>query len=293
MPSRALAVCCSTFVLWAAFACAQTRGVSEHGLVAQTIDGTTITIEYYRPVARGRDSLFGRVVRWEQMWTPGANWATTMEVDKGVHVDGHAVPKGKYSVWMVPRPEEWTVILSRDSRRFHTQPPDSADEQARFLVRPERGLQTETLTWSFPAVVPDGATLRMQWGTTSIPLRIAVEPSGAGLPLAEEPGVYVGTYRLRSEASGASGGGQIEVSASKGGLHARWTPPGYTLQPEFDLIADGPGRFHPVYHHDSRVIDVEAETVIAFRVEGGHATGVEVRGIEGRVVARGERVGKE
>ena len=35
--------------------------LSEHAVAAQTIAGTTITVEYYRPAARGRDSLFGKV----------------------------------------------------------------------------------------------------------------------------------------------------------------------------------------------------------------------------------------
>ena len=111
---------------------------SEKGSVSQTIDGTTITVEYYRPVARGR-TPFPDVVHWGRMWTPGANWATTFDVDKPIHLNGNAVPKGKYSVWMIPAPDEWTVILNRDSKRFHTQPPSSSDEELRFTVKPSAG----------------------------------------------------------------------------------------------------------------------------------------------------------
>ena len=78
---------------------------SEKGSVTQTVDATTITIEYSRPVARGRNP-FPDVVRWGRMWTPGANWATTFEVDKNVHLNGVDVPKGKYSVWMIPGADE-------------------------------------------------------------------------------------------------------------------------------------------------------------------------------------------
>ena len=94
---------------------------SERGTVTQTVDGTTITIEYSRPVARGR-TPFPDVVRWGHPWTPGANWATTIEVDKTIHLNGNEVPKGKYGIWMIPGAEEWTVTLSRDARRFHTRP---------------------------------------------------------------------------------------------------------------------------------------------------------------------------
>lgn len=105
---------------------AQVRA-SEPGTVSQTVDGTTLTVVYSRPVARGRSPLFGGVVRWDQVWTPGANWATTLEVDKDVHLNGVLVPKGKYSVWIVPRENaDWSVYLNENDRLFHTQRPDSA-----------------------------------------------------------------------------------------------------------------------------------------------------------------------
>src|SRR5206468_7050387 len=58
---------------------------SEHFTLTQKVSTTTITMEGDRPVARGR-KLFGPdgVVKWGEVWTPGANWATTMEVDRDV-----------------------------------------------------------------------------------------------------------------------------------------------------------------------------------------------------------------
>ena len=153
---------------------------SQHGTVSQEVAGATFTIEYDRPTARGRDSLFGKVVRWGQTWTPGANWATTLELDRDALVEGHPLPKGKYSIWMVPeRESDWTVILSRDAHRFHTRPPEAKDEQLRFTVRPQQGAHMETLAFYFPAVDGDSATLHMHWGTTYVPMRVRV-PAAAG-----------------------------------------------------------------------------------------------------------------
>src|SRR5215212_7024286 len=74
---------------------------SELAVMSQTIDGTLITVQYSRPRARGRDPIFGtRAVTWGETWTPGANWATTLEVNKPVTINGNPVAKGKYSVWM-------------------------------------------------------------------------------------------------------------------------------------------------------------------------------------------------
>jgi hypothetical protein len=131
-----------------AIACAQIRA-SEHFTLTQRVSTTPITIDGDRPVARGR-TLFGdgAVVRWGEVWTPGANWATTIEVDRDVTIDGQALPKGKYSLWLTPKapPAAWSLSFSRDVKRFHTRPPGAGDEQLRLDVKPEQSpMHMETL----------------------------------------------------------------------------------------------------------------------------------------------------
>jgi predicted alpha/beta hydrolase len=155
-------------------ACAQAKK-SERGSVGQTVAGTTITVEYSRPKARGR-SLFGGVVKWGEHWTPGADWATTVEVDHDVTVEGERLPKGKYGVWTVVQPDQWTVGFHREWRRFHTNRPDSTDEALRLTVRPDSGPPVELLTFDFPEVDSTGATLRFRWGPVVVPLRIGLSP---------------------------------------------------------------------------------------------------------------------
>jgi hypothetical protein len=156
-------------------ACAAQAKLSEHAVVAQTVAGTTITVEYSRPQARGRDSLFGKVVTWGTHWTPGADWATTIETDRDVRVNGAVLPKGKYSMWAIVEPEEWTLEFRRTWHKFHVPPPtDSSDVALRLTVWPERGPATEVLTFDFPSVAPAGTTLRFRWGTVVVPLEIAV-----------------------------------------------------------------------------------------------------------------------
>ena len=136
---------------------AQVRA-SEHAMVSQTVDGTVFTVEYFRPQVRGRTSVFGnvKVVAWGEVWTPGANWATTFEVNRDVTIDGHPVPKGKYTVWLVVRRDAWTMVLDPRFPRYHEERPDSTADQVRWTVHPGAGGFTEALTWSFPEVRPDG-----------------------------------------------------------------------------------------------------------------------------------------
>lgn len=262
---------------------------SEKGTVSQTVDGTTITIEYSRPVARGR-TPFPDVVRWGRMWTPGANWATTLEVDRAVHLNGLDVPKGKYGVWMIPGADEWTVTLNRDARRFHTSPPSSGDEQARFTVKPGTGAHMETLAFYFPVVTRDGATLDMHWGTTVVPMRITVEPSRAPTISDSERASYVGHYRITP--AGTEGNVPemtLAVSDSSGQLHATATPALWGYDATFDLVpTNRDGEFRMSFYHAGKLFGMEAEGAVVFPESRGKASTLTVVAF-GKVIARGVR----
>jgi hypothetical protein len=68
---------------------------SERAMVAQTVDGTRITVNYSRPRARGRTNIYGGMEKWGTTWTPGADDATTLEVSRPVQLLGLTVPKGR------------------------------------------------------------------------------------------------------------------------------------------------------------------------------------------------------
>ena len=146
---------------------------SQHAMVAQTVYATVITMEYDRPVARGRE-LFGALVEWDAIWTPGANRATWIDFSKPVTVEGHALQAGRYAIWMVPKENgPWEIIVVRDWDTDHGLFPFGA-EVFRTMVEPEAGSHMEVLAYYFPVVGPEEATLRFHWGNTIIPLQIEV-----------------------------------------------------------------------------------------------------------------------
>jgi hypothetical protein len=264
---------------------------SEHGVVAQTIDGATITVEYYRPVARGR-TIFGKVVRWGETWTPGANWATTLETDRNLLVEGRPLAKGKYSLWMKVGRDEWTVLFSRTARRFHESIPDSADIVLRIPVRPQQTESAEdVLTWSFPVVRRDTTTLRFQWATTAVALQLAVEPTPIARLSPAAAAVYAGSYRLRFTGDTVTYG--FTVYATPDGLQARMDttamPP--DVDPRMDLLPSGtPHRFLEGDYQHGQFVGVEPNAVWVFTVMHGRATAVEGRSlVDNTVFARGRR----
>lgn len=145
---------------------------SQYGSVTQHLGETEIVIRYRRPVARGRE-LFGALVKWDAPWTPGADSATTIRFSTPVTMGQDTVPAGLYSIWMVPNPEAWQVILSTAWDVYHTPYPEGHDA-LRLTVIPTRGPHTETLSFHFPLVDGPRAVLAFQWGETMLEIPIAI-----------------------------------------------------------------------------------------------------------------------
>lgn len=151
---------------------AQAPRPSQHGSVTQQVAGTTVTVEYNRPVARGR-TLFGSLVPYGRVWCPGADTCTTIQVSTDVKVNGQALARGTYSVWAEPEPERWTMIFNSAQPVFHTRYPADKDV-LRVQAVPRQGPHMETLAFYFPVVDGNHAELVLHWGTVVVPLSIDV-----------------------------------------------------------------------------------------------------------------------
>jgi hypothetical protein len=269
---------------------AQVRA-SERGTTTQTVDGTTITVDYSRPRVRGRTGLFGTVERWGATWTPGANMATTVAVSKDVTLDGHPVRKGKYSVWLVLREHEpWTLVLDPNPDLFHTMPPDSAASQVRVPVTPQPGSFTEVLTWSFPEVRSDGVTLAMAWGTMMVTVKVKVPSSYTLAFPADSAAPYLGSYRMSfvEAPPGAPAGQPVTLAHEQGMLVASMPEDPYFNR--MVLIRIGDGWFIPGLLEKGELYETVPEWVFEFAFKDGKVTGFEVREMSDKVIARAPRV---
>ena len=273
----------STLLILPAALSAQPRG-SERGTVNQIVNGTSITFDFGRPVARGRDNLFGGVVHWGEMWTPGANWATTMEVDKDVEVNGHPVPAGKYSVWMQPQPDAWTVFLNREWRLYHDTPVPEDQQLLSFSVEPAEGSHMEALAWYFPVVGPSMAEVRVHWGTTYVPLTIETLPFVAGTLPAAERMAFVGRYQLvgNDPTTGGPLSVPLEINTEGDQLIGRWG------RARVELIPSGDGELMIGFMRSGQLFDVAPEMTLRM-IEGESAGGIELLW-EGQRSAKGDRV---
>jgi hypothetical protein len=276
-PPRALSVASllSVALLLAPDAGAQIRA-SERGSVSQMVDGTRIVVDYGRAQARGRDSLFGKVVTRDEIWTPGANQSTTFEVSRDVTVGGKPLPAGKYSMWMSSDPtKEWTLYFHKNAMLFHTQHPKPA-EMALAVPVPHTttGEHVEVLTFDFPVVTTTGTTLRLRWGTTTVPLEIGVTPSMPVVAMtAEQLAPFLGTYGVTfAGPNGKSPEMKVALVNAKGSLRGIMDTPGGGMEMQY-IPTDTPNKFLPAFMKDGKITDVEVTTPVEFRIVDGHATG--------------------
>lgn len=265
---------------------------SELGSISQVIDGTKLTVTYSRPRTRERNPIFGtRIAHWGEVWTPGANWATTLEVSQGVTINQHPVPKGKYSVWMILRETgDWTTVLDPDFRRFHTEPPDSTAKQIRFPVRVDQAPFVDVLTWSMPELTISGGTLAMQWGTTRASMTVGVTPTLTFTLPAAEARDYLGRWEFAAKDGGPRAPTAVTFSYEDGTLKGRFDPNAGWMG-TFAMIRVAPDIFVPgLYDAKGQIYDVlRPDVVFTFTRVNGRPVSFEERYEDDSLAGTGTR----
>ena len=154
------------------------QAASEQATFTQIISGTEVEIAWSRPSLRGREVIFGRQIPWGEVWTPGANMATTIRFSKDVVLSGTTVPAGHYSVWLrVLESEPWRLALHADTLLPHSAHPPI--EEAVVHVAVERGRTEdvqESLEWDVDRIRLDGGELVMHWGRDRVAIPLEVDP---------------------------------------------------------------------------------------------------------------------
>lgn len=245
---------------------------SERATVSQTVDGTTISIDYARPQLRGREQVFGKIVPPEEVWTPGANFSTTLRASKDITIDGRPLPAGKYSVWLVTK-GPWTMYFHRDTLLFHTRGPKPETMALGVPVTAREGERTEMLTFDFPRVSTTGMELRFRWGTTVIPLQIGVEPTMKKVLMADADAArYTGSWLLTY--GGGPGGRskpvKFEIINARGALRGLTDEPKDPMAIEF-LPTDTPNKYQTALLKDGKIFDIELMTPTYFEMVNDRA----------------------
>ncbi|WP_239540664.1 DUF2911 domain-containing protein [Spongiivirga citrea] len=123
--------------------------MSPFSSVKQEIGLVTITIDYSRPSARGRN-IVGDLMPYDRIWRVGANESTKFTTSHDITIGEHLLKKGTYVLYAIPHKEYWEVIFhtnlthwgdgrtdykpQEDAFRIQIKPEKTADFQETFLI---------------------------------------------------------------------------------------------------------------------------------------------------------------
>ncbi|MEW6509947.1 MAG: DUF2911 domain-containing protein [Bacteroidota bacterium] len=164
---RALSVLCLLTAALAASAAGQTPILSPRDSVFLTLDTNTISVNYGRPSMRGR-KIMGHLVPWDQVWRTGANQATHLKTSFDMVFGGMPVPRGTYTLWTLPSPAGWKVIVNKQTRQWGTAYDPSLD-LCRFEARVERlAAPVDTFTIALQTTGASSGVMKLLWEQTSV-----------------------------------------------------------------------------------------------------------------------------
>lgn len=132
----------------------------------------TIRLHYGRPFKRGR-VVFGGIVPYDSIWRTGANDPTEIDLPFDIQFGQINVPKGRYSIYTVPRKGDWTLIFNTDLQQWPTDPNRSKDLALIPMKWRAPKQQTDQFTIDIE-VLKDGGVIKFTWDQTEAfaPFRI-------------------------------------------------------------------------------------------------------------------------
>lgn len=147
---------------------------SQHAVLTQRIGISDVTVNYHRPLVKGRP-IWGKVVPYGQVWRAGANENTTIAFSDPVTIEGQALPKGTYGLHMIPGENDWTIILSKNYTSWGSFTYNQSEDALRVTVKPQPGDMHEALTYEFDDPKSDSAVLTLRWEKLAVPVKIGVD----------------------------------------------------------------------------------------------------------------------
>lgn len=131
------------------------------------IGGAEVWIDYSRPTKRGR-VIFGDVVPWNAVWRTGANAATQFNTSADLVIGGATVPAGKYTLWTLPTPSGWKLIINKQTGQWGTQ-----YDAAQDLVRVDTKVETLAAPVEEMVIAFDPGALTISWDKTKVSVPVA------------------------------------------------------------------------------------------------------------------------
>jgi Protein of unknown function (DUF2911) len=131
-------------------------------------NGKTVTVAYSSPRMRGR-KIFGGLVPYGEVWRTGANEAATFVPSTAVIIGGKSVPAGSYTLFTIPNPGKWILIISKATDNPYPGPSQDFVRIDMDVSKPSG--PSEAFTIGFDKV-GNGCSMHLDWETTRASVEI-------------------------------------------------------------------------------------------------------------------------
>jgi hypothetical protein len=174
MPTVRTSVLALSVVVLSSGALAQ-RYTSPSASASARVAGKEVRIDYYQPSMHGR-KIFGALVPYGRVWCPGANVATGITTEANLQLGDLKLPKGTYSLWIVPTEKDWTLIVNKQSGQHHLDYESNQDFGKTRLHLKMLSAPVETLKFEVRPEAGNRGTLALQWESTEASIPFTVMP---------------------------------------------------------------------------------------------------------------------
>lgn len=139
------------------------KQLSPRDSVRASIGNDSITIDYGRPLARGR-VLVGGIIPYDRVWRTGANAATQFTTTAPIRLAGIQLAAGTYTLWTVPRRDGVDLIVNGQSRQWGTEYNHARDVGIARIQSSTLSTPVEQFTISVTPTDARRGTLNFEWG---------------------------------------------------------------------------------------------------------------------------------
>jgi len=143
-----------------------------------SVGAQAASICYGRPSVRGR-TIFGGIVAFDTLWRTGANEPTIINLPFATEIAGLKVERGSYSLYMVPNPTQFTLIVNGATGQWGIESAYAdvrSEELGRVAVASEPIELVEQMTIRSEPGADAATDLLIEWERTRIRIPIKAAP---------------------------------------------------------------------------------------------------------------------
>lgn len=144
--------------------------VSPHETVSVDLDGKPISIRYGRPYLKGRH-VGEEVAPYGKVWRLGADEATKLTTSANLTFSEGSLdlPRGSYSLFAIPGPDKWTIIINKVADQWGAFKYDQAQDVGRFDLNVKQlSSPVEQFTIKLDKEASGMARLTFEWDKASV-----------------------------------------------------------------------------------------------------------------------------